>query len=182
MRKALYILADLEDQDLLWFANVGTYQIIRSGTELITAGSLVDTLFIVVDGELNVVLPSGKMVASIGTGDIIGEMSLIEKRAPTVSVITSTDSKLLAIPHAVISEQLEQDAGFAARFYHALAVFLADRLRSTVSQLGYGDVKLEDNQETFERDHELDESLLDNVHVAGDRMLRLINLLEGRQP
>ena len=179
MRKALYILADLQDQDLLWFADVGTYQKIRSDTELITAGNNVDTLFIVIDGELDVVLPSGKRVASIGTGDILGEMSLIEKRAPTVSVITSRDSKLLAIPHTVISEHLRQDSGFAARFYHALAVFLADRLRSTVSQLGYGDAKLEDSQEAFEREHELDENLLDSVHVAGDRMLRLISLLEG---
>lgn len=180
MRKALYILADLEDQDLLWLVEVGAFQTIPAHTELITAGSRVETLYIVIDGELDIVIPPKKKVATIGVGDIIGEMSLIEKRAPTVSVVTSAECRLLAISHDVITSRLRQDTGFAARFYHALAVFLADRLRTSVSQLGYGEHKRLDAQTVFEQENELDESLLDNIHVAGDRMRRLIDLLEGR--
>ena len=180
MRKALYILADFQDQDLLWLVDVGAYHTIPERTELITAGSSVETLYIVIDGELDIVLPPKKKVATIGVGDIIGEMSLIEKRAPTVSVVTSGECKLLAIPQDVIASRLRQDTDFAARFYHALAAFLADRLRTSVSQLGYGEEKRLDAQTVFEQENELDESLLDSVHVAGDRMRRLINLLEGR--
>jgi len=178
MRKALYILADLQDQDLTWLADTGVYRRIQAGTELIRAGAEVDQLHIVIDGRLDVVLPDGKTIASLATGDIVGEMSLIEKRAPTVSVVTVDDCKLLAVPHAAISERLRKDTGFAARFYHALAIFLADRLRSTVGHLGYGDAEKMDTQQAFELENELDEVLLDGVHVAGDRMRRLIALLE----
>ena len=180
MRKALYILADLEDQDLLWLVDVGDYKKIPAHTELIKAGTNVETLYIIIEGELDIVIPPKKKVATIGTGEIVGEMSLIEKRAPTVSVVTSSECRLLAIPHEVIASRLRQDKGFAARFYHALAVFLADRLRTSVSQFGYGKGKHLDAQSVFEQENELDEGLLDNIHVAGDRMRRLIDLLEGR--
>ncbi len=181
MRKALYILADLEDQDLLWLVETGVYQSFPAGTELIAAGGKVDRLCIVIDGALDVILPPRKKIGDMGAGDIIGEMSLIEKRAPSVSVVTASDTDLLAIPHTAMRERLTRDTAFAARFYHALTVLLADRLRSRVERLGYGDDQPEDVQETLERENELDESLLDNVHVAGDRMRRLIGLLEQRK-
>ena len=179
MRKALYILADLEDQDLLWLVESGCYRTYRAGTALIEAGGSVDTLYIVIDGELNVILPPRKKIGDMGTGDIIGEMSLIEKRAPSVSIEVTRDTKLLAIPHAALRERLKRDTAFAARFYHAIAVLLSDRLRTRVAEAASGADPDEDAQETFERENELDENLLDNLHVAGDRMRRLIGLLEG---
>jgi len=57
-------------------------------------------------------------------------------------------------------------------------VFLSDRLRSTVGQLGYGRAGAE---EAFALENELDDGLLDTLHVAGDRMLRLIAILDGRR-
>jgi len=179
MRKALYILAELEDQDLLWLVETGSYRNYPSGTTLIEAEKTVDHLYIVIDGELDVILPPQRKIGDMGTGDIVGEMSLIEKRPPSVSVVMAGDSKLLAVPHAAINGRLRRDTAFAARFYRALTVFLADRLRTRVATLGYGEARIEDAQESFERENELDESLLDSVHVAGDRMRRLIGLLEG---
>ena len=61
----------------------------------------------------------------------------------------------------------EKDTGFAARFYHALAIFLSDRLRSATAEGA--------------ADDELDEGLLDTLHQAGDRFVRLLNLLGGRE-
>jgi CRP-like cAMP-binding protein len=177
MRKALYILADLDDRDLLWLVEHGSYHRFPAGTRLIEAGSRVDNLYIVIDGELDVILPPAKTIGEMGPGDIIGEISLIEKRPPAVSVATASDCKLLAVPQQSIRDRLRQDTAFAARFYHALAVFLADRLRTRVATLGYGDDG-KDTQAAYEQINELDETLLDNLHVAGDRMHRLIRLLE----
>jgi CRP-like cAMP-binding protein len=181
MRKALYILADLDDRDLLWLVEHGSYHRFAAGTRLIEAGSRVENLYIVIDGELDVILPPAKKIGEMGPGDIIGEISLIEKRPPAVSVATASDCKLLAVPQQSIRDRLRQDTAFAARFYHALAVFLADRLRTRVATLGYGDDEAKDTQEAFEQINELGETLLDNLHVAGDRMHRLIRLLEGAE-
>ena len=179
MRKALYILAELDDQDLLWLVDTGSYRNYPAGTTLIEANGLVDHLYVVIDGEVDVILPSRRKIGDMATGDIVGEMSLIEKRPPAVSVVMASDCKLLAVPHAAIHERLRRDTAFAARFYRALTVFLADRLRTRVDTLGYGEDQVEDAQESFERENELDESLLNNVHVAGDRMRRLISMLES---
>ena len=49
-----------------------------------------------------------------------------------------SEATVLRISDAKVREKLETDLGFASRFYRALCVFLADRLRSTTSRMGYG--------------------------------------------
>ena len=167
MRKALYILGDLDDADLIWLAKAGTVIQPKARTEVIAAGSPINDLYILTAGELEVVTPGGKAIASLGVGDVVGEMSFVEKRSPSVTVRTKTECRLLAIPRTALMTEFARNAGFAARFYRAMAVFLSDRLRGMTD---YGD----------EVDNELDEGILDNLHVAGGRMLRLIDILEGR--
>lgn len=179
MRKALYILADLDDLDLKWLSDVGAVRRVAAGETLIREGVSIDTLYIVIDGKLEVIVGDGKRVAELAAGDIVGEMSLIEKRPPSASVRVLESAKILAVPQAAVRTRLETDAAFAARFYRALAVFLSDRLRATVATLGYGKPASESRQEELERENELDEGLLDTLHVAGDRMRRLIAMLEG---
>lgn len=180
MRKALYILADLDDRDLSWLRDTGAVQSIMPGEVIIREGEPVTSLFIVIEGSLEVVIENGKRIAELSVGDIVGEMSLIEKRPPSASVRALTAARLLAVPQESVRSRLNSDASFAARFYRALAVFLSDRLRSTVATLGYGAARHNESaRQTLERDNELDEGLLDTLHVAGDRMRRLLAMLEG---
>lgn len=179
MRKALYILGDLDEADVRWMAAVGARHSVRSGDVLIRSGQPVDTLSIVLDGEFSVYLDTGAQIARLAAGDILGEMSLVEKRPPTVSVKALTAATVLAVPQALIQERLKVEPGFAGRFYRALAVFLSDRLRATVAHLGYGAEASDDALAQFEAENELDEGLLDTLHVAGDRMRRLTALLQG---
>lgn len=179
MRKALYILGDLDEADIRWMADVGEQGAVRQGETLIQAGQPVEWLYIVVEGEFSVVLEDGAAIARLAAGDILGEMSLVEKRPPTVSVVADSAATVLAVPQAALQSRLLSEPAFAGRFYRALAVFLSDRLRSTVAQLGYGDAAADDEQARFEAENELDEGLLDNLHVAGDRMRRLTSLLRG---
>ncbi len=164
MRRALYILADLEDRDLIWLRQMGELLRLAAGDTLIKAGQEVHDLFFVIEGKLSVLLPNGERVSYLAVGDVIGEMSFVEKRLPSTSVIAETDCVLLAVPRGAILARFATDAAFAARFYRALAVFLSDRLRSTV---GGSD------------SDELDDGVLDGLHVAGDRFIRLIGLLAG---
>jgi hypothetical protein len=70
------------------------------------------------------------------------------------------------------AQKLAADFAFASRFYRALCVFLADRMRAATQRLGYGDV-LPDEQ------GELNENVLDNVHLAGARFDRMLKKLAG---
>lgn len=168
MKKALYILGDLEDRDLIWLNQAGRVRALGAGEALISAGRAVDDLFFIVAGEFDVSLPGGRSVARLAIGDIAGEMSFVEKRLPTADVIATGPSEVLAVPRGAIEARFEVDTGFAARFYRALTVFLSDRLRTATSGAARGDVE------------ELDEGLLDTLHVAGDRFTRLLDLLAGR--
>ena len=108
------------------------------------------------------------------TGEIIGEMSLVDPAPTTVAVRAATDATLLRIPDAVLREKLAGDMGFAARFYRALCVFLADRMRHTTQRMGYGAA----TDDAHAKD-ELNEDLLDNVHLAGARFDRMLKRLAG---
>lgn len=163
MRKGLIILGDLLDQDLIWLANAGSVRKLSKGDELIREGLELHELFFITDGRFEVRSKS-QTVATLDVGDVLGEMSFVEKQPPSTSVIALEPARVLAVPRVKLTEHFRTDTAFAARFYRALAVFLSDRLRSiTPGEAGA----------------ELDEGLLDTLHVAGDRMLRLINLLEG---
>lgn len=178
MRKALYLLADLDDADLAWFAEVGSVRTLDAGEVLIRAGEVIASTSIVLDGHLRVVGADGGEIAPLATGDIVGEMSLIQRRPPTVSVVAGASARVLDVANERLRTRLAADDAFAARFYRALTVFLADRLRATTDQLGYGAVTAPTDPSKV--GDELDDEVLDHVHVAGDRMKRLVELVDGR--
>ncbi|WP_293675862.1 cyclic nucleotide-binding domain-containing protein [uncultured Phenylobacterium sp.] len=167
MRKALYILGELDDRDIGWLARNGATRTLAKGEQLITAGREVRDLYFVTEGELVVSTPGGSRLSTMAIGDVVGEMSFVEKRLPSASVTAIAASQVLAVPREALLAVFEQDPGFAARFYRALAIFLSDRLRSATTEGAAGD--------------ELDEGLLDTLQQAGDRFVRLMNLLGGRE-
>ena len=171
MRKALYMLGDLAEEDILFLARAGDVGGYDIGDVLIHSGKRPDALHIVTHGSFAVRLPDGRTVATLEVGDVVGEMSFVEDRLPETDVIALEPSRALAVPRAALDAELAAQPAFAGRFYKALATFLSDRLRSLTAErqggLSSGEV--------------LDERLLDIVHVAGDRMLRLIAILEGRE-
>lgn len=167
MRKALYILGDLEDRDILWLSRNGRVRPLAPGEVLIHEGRAIDDLYFVTDGTL-AITTHGRHIADVSLGDVVGEMSFVEKRLPNATVTASDNVRVLAVPRRAILEAFAADSGFAARFYRALAVFLSDRLRTATAQ-------------GADEGNELDEAVLDTLSMAGDRFVRLIALLEGRE-
>jgi bacteriocin-type transport-associated protein len=177
MRKVLFILGQLSDDDVDWMARSGQRQNIAAGTVIIHQGQRVDSLYFVLDGQMTVEVKGIGTVAKLTTGEVVGEMSLIDARPPSASVRAESACKVLALPKDVLQAKLHTDVGFAARFYKAIATFLSDRLRGTVQRLGYhGEASLDDD---VELDGELDLNVLDNVHLAGQRFDRLMKALMG---
>jgi CRP-like cAMP-binding protein len=176
MRKVLFILGQLNDSDVEWLSTVGERRRVAAGEVLIREGSHLDTVYIVLEGQMSVLAGGGVKLAQVASGDILGEMSLVDSSRTSASVICDSQSLVLAIPKAKLSDRLKSDVGFAARFYKALTLFLADRMRNTIRQMGYG--KLADEPVHDEMDvDELDIEVLDNVHLAGARFERILKKL-----
>lgn len=179
MRKVLFILGELSDNDIEWLLTRGRKQRLPAGTTLITEGQAVDTLYIILEGSVTVLSGAlgGKEVARLGAGEMVGEMSFIDARPPSATVRALDQATVFAIPRPALANKLEHDLAFSSRFYRAIAMFLSDRLRGTVSRLGYN--KDQQLDEDVEYADELDLNVLDNIYLAGarfDRMLkRLLN-------
>jgi CRP-like cAMP-binding protein len=179
MRKVLFILGQLTDQDVEWIAGTGSRIDIAGGATLIEQGKAVGDLYIVLDGSLSVAVSGVGEITRIGSGEIVGEMSFVDQRPPSASVTALGPCRLLRLPRATLDSKIAGDPPFAARFYKALATFLSDRLRGTVSRLGFGKTGELDDEEM---EGELDLEVLDKVHLAGarfDRMLKRLNGIEA---
>jgi len=159
MRKVLFIFGQLRDTDVEWLAKHGRRKRLPSGSVLIHEGVSVDTLYIVLEGQLLVIQDRTKReIARLGVGELVGEMSFIEARPPSATVRAATDVVVYAIGRQQLQQHLSQDEGFGARFYRAVAVFLSDRVRKMTGD--EGDAGSAD---------ELDDSVLDTVDRAGAR-------------
>jgi CRP-like cAMP-binding protein len=174
VRKVLFIFSVLTDADVDWLGHAGSRMHLDPGMELVPLGAHLDHLYFVLDGTLAVITPHGERLRLLESGEVIGEMSLVDPAPTSVSVAAVTDATLLRIADSVLRDKLAADLGFAARFYRALCVFLADRMRHTTQRLGYGPAM----DDPHARD-ELNEDLLDNVHLAGARFERMLKRLAG---
>lgn len=175
MRKVLYILGQLDDMDVEWMARQGRRRAVNAGDVLVRQNEQSDHLFIVLDGRMDVVVRNVGNVAALGAGEIIGELSFVDSAPPSASVTAAGPGSVLMLEKKVLAAKLASDVGFAMRFYRAIALFLADRLRGTVQRMGYSaDQPLQ--EDTVQGD-ELDEGLLDTVSLAGDRFDRLLKRL-----
>jgi CRP-like cAMP-binding protein len=170
MRKALELLGELHETDIEWMAGHGETKFARAGSVLVEQGVPIDFIYVVLEGQLKVAFSrhANETIATLFSGDIVGEMSFISSRPPSTSVIAVRDSHILEIPRSIVQQRLDTDLEFAARFYKALAGFLASRLQGTVERLGYGH-----GAEGLAVD-ELDDLALDCVSQAADRFDTLL--------
>jgi CRP-like cAMP-binding protein len=172
MRKVLYIFGLLTDADIEWMAKNGTCRRLGDGELLIEEGGTSDSLVLLLEGELQVTARGYGDIARMGVGEIVGEISLVDSAPPSATITARGDGLALFIDKRELLEKLERDEGFGSRFYHALAVFLADRLRATRQPTTD---KLSDGL-ALSRD-ELDIGIMDHVSAAGERFNRMLRIL-----
>ena len=162
MRKGLFLLSVLTDTDLDWLIAKGSKQQVAPGQLIVERDRPMESLFIVVEGRLSVV-NEGLEIARLMCGEIVGEISFVDRSPPSASVKAVEQSVVLAIPRSELEKKLCDDVNFAARFYEALARFLSDRLRAADNLLGYGTRYVDECRD------EVDPDTLENLSLAGAR-------------
>ena len=168
MRKVLYLFSKFSDQDVDWLIGTGRRQEVKPGDVLIHEGRHTDSLFITLAGNYEVV-KNEKVIATIGAGEVLGELSFLDSRPPVATNIATETGTVLSIASSRLNSKLRADTGFASRFYLALGIMLADRMRQTTSQLAYGRTLDESTEEL----DEIPADLLDSASVAAARFGRL---------
>jgi len=108
---------------------------LEAGRTVLRQGLAGQGIFIVAEGMVQVARAGmderSTDLAELGVGEVFGEMSYLEDREASASVITAAPTELVRIDAAKVTALLDADAALAARFYKALALALSDRLRRT---------------------------------------------------
>ncbi|HET7871975.1 MAG TPA: cyclic nucleotide-binding domain-containing protein [Terriglobales bacterium] len=174
MRKAIHLLGILDDIDIDWLASNGRVVPLSTGTVLIHEGKPIDSIYFLLDGELQVVVGAQEqLIATLLPGEIVGEISFVDSHSPSASVVATRNSQVLAVGRDVVTSKLSRDQGFATRFYYAIARFLADRLYVTVGRFGYGSARQDVDVD------ELDDAAMDQVDLGTVRFDKLLRRLRG---
>ena len=108
---------------------------LRAGQTLCQAGDPADSVYVVLDGEVEIISRSAEgvdvRIAALAHGAIIGEMAALEGGARSVDMVASRRSRLYRIPRHALIEVLRTDAEAALE----LIVELSRRLRASNAAL-----------------------------------------------
>ncbi|GAA6623364.1 cyclic nucleotide-binding domain-containing protein [Scytonema sp. NUACC26] len=200
LRDMLFVLGELNDSDIDWMIATGSRQKIAANTVIIREGGPVDSLFVLLSGTMSVSVSedkynpltrafaalegsdSGKEIARLSRGEIVGETPFIGERLPSATVRATENSLVLSIKRQQLAAKLQQDVGFASRFYRVIATLLSNRLQAMFSRLGYGRRVYSKGQPlngNVEYEDELDSNVLDSMALAGTRFDWILSRLRG---
>ena len=195
VRDVLYLFGKLHDSDLDWAMTNGTLQKVSAQSNLIRQGERVDALYLLLNGQMSVFFeteghnpldsifatledkkedaePLGKEIAKLQKGEIIGEAPFIDGRLPYATVKAKENSLVLSLARPLLIAKLQQDVGFAARFYQAISTLLACKLQGVIGKLSPGRRTYARNQSLGSRvqsENELDEDLLEQMSIAATK-------------
>lgn len=113
-----------------------------AGTTIVRVGDNIGALYIVKKGQVRIeVEEHGQTItlAECGEGSLIGEVSMLDGRGASASVVAQTDVELACINHTILAALSRTDPALGMRLYQSLAVVLAQRLRnSNVARSPFG--------------------------------------------
>jgi len=118
--------------------SIGEVRQIPQGGFLIRAADTDATLFAVEDGHLDIIASrDGKpvVVATVGPGDVLGEVSFIDDSPRTTSVKAGEATTVRAWDKRTLSEALAFEPTLLAKFAVAMCELLVERLRDTARRV-----------------------------------------------
>ncbi len=93
----------------------------RAGETILREGEDGDTAYFIVSGTVEVLVGAGgRRVGTLGTGEVFGEMCLIEPGPRSATIVALTDAECLATSYAEFIESLEDNPLRAVAFMKVL--------------------------------------------------------------
>lgn len=105
---------------------------VNPGDFVIEEQSIGQGLYLIVSGSLKVFKGIGKeekYLATLGPGEIFGEMSLIEDCLTSSNVVAESETELLMIRKSELENLIARNERFAAKIYRSFCKVLSERLR-----------------------------------------------------
>ena len=125
------IFSHCSKKDLRLIARTLTEIDVKAGEVLMKEGDRATSFLIVVDGNL-VISREGQSVASVGPGDVVGEMAILMERPRNATVTAATPALVLVGERRSFEALLDEVPGLAKKVLKSLAHRVADNERHLV--------------------------------------------------
>jgi CRP-like cAMP-binding protein len=191
VKEALFVFGELWDSDVDWLLATGHLEKMSAGEVLLQARRPVDALYIIMDGRLAISRPEGdfnaltlcleglekstrsqKVFATIARGGLPGIISFLDFRPLPVTIRAETEALIFAIPRPQLVAKLQEDSGFASRFYRVIAVQVAGLLQTVLQRLGCSSIQFisgDEMDDAVQYDDELNIEALQQVSQGAAR-------------
>jgi CRP-like cAMP-binding protein len=126
------------DEERTRIERIGELRSVAAENYLITSGETDSTLYAIEDGHLDILaMRDGRstVVATVGPGDVLGEVSFIDDSPRTVSVRAGEDAQVRVWDRKSLSEALAFEPQLLAKFAVAMCELLVERLRDTARRV-----------------------------------------------
>lgn len=145
----LTVFGELRDSDVDWLTAFGQAETVPAGRVLIRAAHPVESLYILLDGQLAMSVLQGTFnplalcfleqdatthdpsdFATLTQGSMPGIISFLDFRPLPVTVRSLTAALVFAVPRHTLMTKLQVDDSFASRFYRVIAVQIMEQLQT----------------------------------------------------
>lgn len=128
------LFRNIDPKQLRIFAMMGETLKYRAGERVFEKGDAGDAAFVVLSGEVDVLIPTNggeTSVAVLGPREIFGEMAVLCNQPRSTAIAAKTDVVILRLDEAVIMKMLREFPAIALEFIKVLA----GRLETTTREL-----------------------------------------------
>jgi len=131
------LLADASDEEWATLMHHTRYRRFGPGDVVVTVGALDQSLYLVLEGQLEVLAEHGRRryrrIALVDAGSVIGELSFFDSGARSALVRAVTPAVLAELSPAEFDSLAVADPALARRLLFDLGRILAGRLRAAQS-------------------------------------------------
>jgi len=127
--KAVDLFSEIPGRDLARIAQVTEELVIARAESLMKEGELGDSLFILVEGEVEV-RKGRQAIAKLGAGECVGEMALLDSEPRSATVRAAEDVRVLRLDRDAFDELMDGHVDIA----RGVIRVLTRRLRQTTAE------------------------------------------------
>jgi CRP-like cAMP-binding protein len=139
----LHLFQKLTFDETARLGSIIEYLDVRPGTVVIEQNALGDALYVIAKGEVRISRDTdgdghhsaGEEIGRLATGELFGEMSLIDDVLTSARVTAASECRLLKLPRDGFERLLASDDKLGVKVYRSFCRTLSDRLRRTTALL-----------------------------------------------
>ena len=135
----------LDEDELARLAELLELAEVPKNTLLFAEGSPADAVYFIESGQVRIgkgegMAPSrfARFLATLGPGDVFGELALVLEGVRTAGALVTEDARLYKMPKADFQGLLEARDEFSWHLHQALLVQASERLRDALAQAADG--------------------------------------------